>query len=46
MYCDQFAAVFVTLAVAAALIFLSVLQAPKVAAITDVKKQAAEQPAE
>ena len=37
---------FVILAVAAALIFLLVLQLPKVAAITGVKEQAAEQPAE
>ena len=35
-YWDQFAAIFVTLAVAAALISLLVLQLPKVAAITGV----------
>jgi len=43
---DQFAVVFVILAIAAALIFLLVLQLPKVAAITGVKEQPAEQPAE
>ena len=45
-YWDQFAVVFVLLAVAAALIFLLVLQLPKVAAITGVREQATEQPAE
>ena len=45
-YWDQFAVVFVLLAVAAALILLLVLQLPKVAAIAGVKEQAAEQPAE
>lgn len=44
-YWDEFAVVFVILAVAAALIFLLFLQLPKVAAITGVKEQAAEQPA-
>lgn len=43
-YWDQFA-IFVILAVAAALIFLLVLQLPKVAAFTGVKEQTAEQPA-
>ena len=38
---DQFAVVFVILAIAAALIFLLVLQLPKVAAITGVQSQAA-----
>ena len=45
-YCDQFAAVFVILAVAAALISLLVLQLPKVAAITGVYAKAAEQSTE
>tara|TARA_Y100001934_G_scaffold7188_1_gene9690 strand:+ start:69097 stop:70335 length:1239 start_codon:yes stop_codon:yes gene_type:complete len=39
---DQFAVVFVILAIAAALIFLLVLQLPKVAAITGVQSQTVE----